>query len=223
MQEVNIYTKMQTEFLGEENIKVLREVIWENMLSHYGELTERDYISSISIFAKKHFSDTHSSEPYDLMNANKSFIQELLSENAIIKKDKESETGDEYYTKEDLIAQRESKWNSDVEAQENHFAKYITTDSPAIRPLFEDNIEEEPFEVEKEMEKVLLARNYDINELFPQIITSNQNATKSVKDDVMSQEAIPPTEETNNKTNIVMRRIDQVVKELEAIKLILEK
>ena len=205
MPEDNMNTKQQMEFLCEENLKVLREVIWENRLSHYGELTERDYIRSINMFANKYFTDTYSTEPYDLMNANKSFIQELLSEN--IKKDNESKN--EYYTKEELIAQREIKWNSDVEAQENHFAKYITTDPPAFRPIFEDKFEEEPFEVEKEMEKVLLERNYDF--------------TKPVKDEVMTQEAIQSTEETNNKPNIVMRRIDQVVKELEAIKLILEK
>jgi len=139
------------QFSSTENIDIIREVLNDQRIPNIGHLTERYFVKKVNSFIR-------ANDTSDLMEANKKFINELLS--SIHNDTIDSKGGDEGVLPQKLI--------------EDNYGNLYRAERPST-PTFEDKKDECPSTLERELNEAMAARNYDQN-----IYNTRENVTNKI-------------------------------------------
>tara|TARA_B110000261_G_scaffold158703_1_gene195381 strand:+ start:2050 stop:2760 length:711 start_codon:yes stop_codon:yes gene_type:complete len=147
---ISILKKRMMQFSSTENIDIIREVLNDQRIPNIGHLTERYFVKKVNSFVR-------ANDTSDLMEANKKFINELLSSI-------QNDTIDYKEVDEGVLPQK----------LEDNYGNLYRAERPST-PTFEDKKDECPLTLERELNEAMAARNYDQN-----IYNTRENVTNKI-------------------------------------------
>jgi hypothetical protein len=182
------------QFLSNENMKLLWDVLMENELF---QNKPKEFLIKINNLINQNiqaFYEQERNNVQNLIELNKKFISLLL--NHIQKMDQQPPITKKQtlITSEEIQNHRQSQFEKDLNLKQKEFTNAMTLPVPPT-PVFKDNMDQPLSELELEIKKTIAQRNYDI-----EVIQNNIHQVKSDPTWLTSQETSVKKEKLNLQT-----------------------
>ena len=215
-----------TNFLNNENIKVLLDVIFDEGIIKSQSREFQDNILNLFKSNIKGFYDVESNKKNSLVDMNKKYILLILNYANKIIKTTDHNPGQSYsaaqsyrkikildeipqksvnelITYEEIQNDKRSQFDKDLNSRQEEFTNAMTLQVPPV-PKFSDNLKDSPIaEIEKAIKELTSQRNYDVEQINRNnnIAITNSNADNWLKPketSVKNDKITQPIQQGNN-------------------------
>lgn len=206
-----------TNFLNNENIKVLLDVIFDEGIIKSQSREFQDNILNLFKSNIKGFYDVESNKKNSLVDMNKKYILLILNyANKQIAQNVKPEyrkikildeipqkSVNELITYEEIQNDKRSQFDKDLNSRQEEFTNAMALQVPPV-PKFSDNLKDSPIaEIEKAIKELTSQRNYDVEQINRNnniaITSSNaDNWLKPKETSVKSEKITQPIQQGNN-------------------------
>ena len=226
---------MTSNFLKEENLKLLWDVISDEDILKFQPKNYQEKIFQIFLINAKGFYELESKKPNNLVDMNKKYILLLLhhikntainpSPNKIKILDEipKIQAEKELITYEEIQNDKRSQFEKDLSKRQEEFSNFMKIDVP-LAPDFTDKFSDSPIsEMEKEIRDITAQRNYEIEEINRNHVFQKpenwlkpqETSLKSEKGTIMSQHNNDISK--NNTKNAIKKNVtwkeNEIIKE----------
>ena len=199
------------DFLKNSNVSLLWEILSdENMMIKNGS---KIFVENIFKVFKENivgFYESESKKSNDVFDMNKKYIMLMLnyinsqSKNIypikpMITKEKTEEKI--LMTYEEIQNNRQSQFEQDLNKRQNEFTNAMSQPVPPV-PDFTIKLDEEPIkEISEKIKQITAQRNYDIEQINKNYLSSQQNFTKPQETSIKNEKLTPILSKTISNTN----------------------